>query len=72
MSYCVGVNRVGFDGNGHEYVGHSAVYDVLGDEVTDAVSGSEFVQVVTLEKSHIQETRKKLQFLNDRDSFNLT
>ena len=71
MSYCVGVNRFGFDGNGHEYVGHSAVYDVLGDEVTDSSVGDEFTQVVTLEKSHIRETRKKLQFLNDRDAFNL-
>jgi len=72
MSYCVGVNRVGSDGNGYEYVGHSAVYDVLGDELTGSPGGSEFVQVITLEKSHIRETRKKLQFLNDRDTFNLT
>src|SRR5690606_8547629 len=31
MSYCVGVNRVGKDGNNHEYSGNSAAYDVLGE-----------------------------------------
>jgi Predicted amidohydrolase len=36
MSYCIGVNRVGIDGTGHEYVGHSAVYDVLGDCISKA------------------------------------
>ena len=30
MAYCIGVNRVGTDPNGHEYPGHSAVYDALG------------------------------------------
>lgn len=71
MSYCVGVNRVGLDGNGHEYVGHSAIYDVLGDCISVANEEKEFALNVTLSKKHIQETRKKLQFLNDRDAFNL-
>ena len=35
MAYCVGgVNRIGTDGNGHDYVGHSAVYGVLGGKLT--------------------------------------
>lgn len=72
MSYCVGVNRVGFDGNGHEYIGHSAVYDVLGEAVSSSLSGQEFIQVIQLNRSHIQTNRKQLQFLNDRDSFSLT
>jgi omega-amidase len=71
MSYCVGVNRVGLDGNGHAYVGHSAIYDVLGDCISVANEEKEFALNVTLSKKHIQETRKKLQFLNDRDAFNL-
>ncbi|MBT0606903.1 amidohydrolase [Aequorivita echinoideorum] len=71
MAYCVGVNRVGFDGNDHEYVGHSAVYDVLGQQIS-ASSFGEFSQTVTLEKEHIKSNREHLQFLNDRDSFTLT
>lgn len=71
MSYCVGVNRVGLDGNDHEYVGHSAVYNVLGDHISEAEFEKEFIDTVTLSKEHIVNTRKHLQFLNDRDAFNL-
>jgi omega-amidase len=71
MSYCIGVNRLGEDGNGHEYNGHSAVYDVLGHQLTDIDSESECVINITLDKNHIDSTRDQLQFLNDRDNFNL-
>ena len=71
MTYCIGVNRVGFDGNEHEYVGHSAVYDVLGKQVSTSAF-DEFTETVVLEKKHIEENRRHFQFLNDRDSFTLT
>lgn len=71
MSYCVGVNRVGVDGVNSEYSGHSAVYDVLGNCITDFQSSKEQIQIVTLEKRHIQAYRNKLNFLNDRDSFKI-
>ena len=71
MSYCIGVNRVGFDGNNHEYSGHSACYDVLGNRVDTMPFEKEGVDIVTLEKSHINKYREKLQFLNDRDDFSL-
>jgi predicted amidohydrolase len=70
MSYCVGVNRVGFDGNDHEYVGHSAVYDVLGQQISPSAFG-EFTETIVLEMEHIETNRKHLQFLNDRDKFTL-
>lgn len=70
MTYSIGVNRVGFDGNDHEYIGHSAVYDVLGQQISSASFG-EFTETVVLEKEHIQKNRKHLQFLNDRDHFTL-
>ncbi|PKA82747.1 putative amidohydrolase [Ulvibacter sp. MAR_2010_11] len=72
MSYCIGVNRVGLDGNGHEYVGHSAVYDVLGAQISTPDFEKEFVETVILEKEHILSNREHLQFLNDRDTFSLT
>lgn len=72
MAYCIGVNRVGFDGNDHEYIGHSAVYDVLGKQISTANFETEFTETVTLEKENIENNRKHLQFLNDRDSFTLT
>lgn len=71
MSYCIGVNRVGLDGNGHEYNGHSAIYDVLGEQVSTKNFEKEFVETIALDKEHLDTHRKHLQFLNDRDSFNL-
>lgn len=69
MCYCIGVNRVGFDGNGHEYPGHSAVYDVLGNEVK--LSGNKGLKSGGLNHRSIEKYRSKLNFLGDRDSFHL-
>ena len=69
MAYCVGVNRVGLDGNSHQYVGHSALYDVLGNRLSTQDFEKEFVETITLSKDHILENRNYLGFLNDRDEF---
>lgn len=67
MAYCIGVNRTGLDGLGHEYPGHSAVYDTLGNCITYAEH--EEILYATLEKAHITTTRNQFKFLNDRDAF---
>ena len=69
MAYCIGVNRIGSDGLGYEYPGHSAVYDVLGNQA--AFSRDEEVCFVVLDKDHIHLNRNKLKFLQDRDDFSL-
>lgn len=71
MSYVVGVNRVGLDDLQNEYSGNSAVYDVLGNIITNIKPSKEQVELVTLEKNHINFYRNKLKFLDDKDSFNL-
>lgn len=71
MSYCIGVNRTGSDGNKYRYNGHSAIYDCLGKPLFINNREAEFTQVLSLEKSHVSETREKLKFLQDRDSFSL-
>lgn len=72
MAYCIGVNRVGLDGNGYEYNGHSAAYDVLGNTLlVEKPIENETVVYVTLDKSHIDTTREKLPFLDDADRFKL-
>lgn len=70
MAYCIGVNRVGSDEVGHQYIGHSSVYDVLGEQI--AFSEKEEIVYATLSKEHITATREKLKFLEDRDYFDLT
>lgn len=69
MSYCIGVNRVGVDGNDHEYVGHSAVYDAVGEQISTESFEESFTQTITLSKEHIESNRKKFHFLKDRDQF---
>lgn len=71
MCYCVGVNRVGLDDEQNEYCGHSAAYDILGNEMTAFKPNREQIEVVTLERNHINFYRNKLKFLNDKDAFTL-
>jgi omega-amidase len=70
MCYTIGVNRIGFDNNNNEHVGHSQVVDFLGNYILEPFE-SEGVFSVTLNKEKLVETRNKLGFLNDRDTFEL-
>ncbi len=71
MCYCIGVNRIGVDFLENEYSGHSGVFDVLGEKISNIKPDKEQTEVVVLDKNHIKSNREKFQFLNDRDSFTL-
>lgn len=70
MSYTIGVNRIGVDGSGHEYTGHSQVIDFLGDYILEPQE-KEGVFVVELNKEKMLESRQKLDFLSDKDTFEI-
>ena len=70
LCYTVGVNRVGLDNNNLEYDGHSQMVDFLGNYALKPQE-NEGVFIVELNKQKLVETRNKLGFLNDRDSFEL-
>lgn len=70
MCYTIGVNRTGIDANQYEYVGHSQVVDFLGNYILEPQE-IEGVFIAELNKDKLLETRNKLGFLNDRDSFEL-
>jgi len=70
MSFVIGVNRIGFDGNTHEYVGHSQILDELGSTIEDANEG-DGVFITFLDKEKMLQTRKSLNFLNDKDIFEI-
>jgi len=72
ISYCIGVNRVGEDGNGFHYNGHTSGFDSLGAQIAATKEGQEGICYVTIDKSIQEETRGKLNFLNDRDRFQIT
>ena len=71
MSYVIGVNRVGLDQLQNEYSGNSAVYDVLGNAMTTVKPNKEHIEIVVLDRNHINFYRNKLKFLDDRDAFTL-
>lgn len=70
LCYTIGVNRVGFDDNNFEYDGHSQAVDFLGNYVIEPQETGD-VFIVELNKEKLVETRNKLGFLGDRDSFEL-
>lgn len=70
LSYVIGVNRIGLDGNNYEYIGHSQIVDFLGNHVIEPFE-EEAVKIISLDKNQMLDTRSKLNFLNDRDRFEL-
>lgn len=70
MCYTIGVNRIGTDANNHEYVGHSQAVDFLGNYILEPQE-TEGIFIIELDKEKLLETRSKLAFLNDRDTFKL-
>ena len=70
LSYCLGVNRVGIDGNQIAYTGHSAAYDFKGERLVD-LGEKDQIQVVTLSRSALEEYRSKFPAWKDADKFTL-
>jgi predicted amidohydrolase len=70
LCYTIGVNRIGVDANNHQYNGHSQVVDYLGNYILEPRE-NEGVFIVTLDKNNMHETRKKMDFLRDKDKFEI-
>ena len=70
LSYVVGLNRIGNDAHDYEHIGHSQAIDFLGNYILEPQEKNG-VFVVELDKNTMYETRKKLDFLSDRDQFEI-
>lgn len=70
VSYVVGVNRVGTDGNGLHYSGDSAVVDFLGHPVSECMD-EPVVATTTLQAAELHAHRQRFPALRDADAFNL-
>lgn len=70
LSYSIGVNRVGEDGNEVPYCGHSAAYSYKGD-VIHAPSEQEEIVVITLEYAPMNAFRDRFPFYLDADKFSI-
>lgn len=70
LSYVAAVNRVGLDDNDFEHIGHSQLIDFWGNYIIEPQE-TEGVFVAQLDKNIMLETRKKLNFLGDKDLFEI-
>jgi len=70
LSYSLGVNRIGTDGNEVEYLGHSGAYDFKGDQVT-FLDNKEAIETITLSAQSLLKYRKKFPAHLDADHFML-
>lgn len=71
MAYCVGVNRIGKDGAGLHYPGHTAIYDFMGEEKGRVSPHKEGQTTWIMDKESMYLARRKLNFLEDRDDFTI-
>lgn len=68
--FCIGLNRVGTDGNGNYYSGDSMVVNPLG-EVLYHKAHDEDIYTITLQKEELEKIREKMPFWKDADSFKI-
>ena len=71
MSYVIGVNRTGKDGNNYEYSGNSVLIDCLGEKLSSLKENEVGIITANFIKSEQNRIRKKLGFLTDKDSFKI-
>jgi omega-amidase len=70
LAYCVGVNRVGQDGNGIAYAGDSMVVDPKGQVLLSA-SRLECLPTLTLSRQDLVQFREKFPAHLDADGFEI-
>lgn len=69
MCYCLGINRVGIDGNKRSYPGHTSFFNYLGDKVASSIEQKNNIISYNFEKDQMISTRKELKFLDDIADF---
>lgn len=71
LSYVAGVNRIGTDGNGLAYAGHSAVIDPQGTELlqSGSIAG---VFTTSINKAALLDWRSRFPAWMDADQFSMT
>jgi len=70
LSYSVGLNRVGDDGKGVLYNGHSGIYDPKGEKLL-FMDDKEDIQTISLSMSELEAYRNKFPAHFDGDSFEI-
>lgn len=71
IAYCVGVNRVGLDGNDISYSGDSMILDYLGQELVTVPAHTEELESAILNYQKLAAYREKFPAWKDADNFDL-
>ena len=69
--YTFGVNRVGEDGNGVLFNGHTKAFDAFGKEILSSTDNKEELLKLVINLDDLKLKRRQMNFLKDRDSFKL-
>ncbi len=69
--YTIGVNRVGEDGNGIPFNGHSKVFDAFGKELLSPTDNKQELLQIEISLDDLKLKRRQMNFLQDRDDFTL-
>jgi predicted amidohydrolase len=70
LSYTIGLNRVGEDGNQINYCGHSAAYGPKGDELL-FMTDKEDIQTISISMNDLKVFREKFPAYFDSDAFEI-
>lgn len=70
-SYCIGVNRVGTDGNGYEYSGNSMASDYNGTVLCESTQRKEEILYAEINMEKLANFRQKFPVWMDGDDFEL-
>ena len=70
LAYCIGLNRIGKDGNHIAYDGQSTVFNYKGEIISDLLANDTIV-TAELSKSALNEFRNKFPAYLDADAFTL-
>jgi predicted amidohydrolase len=70
VSYVVGVNRIGLDGQGVEYNGHSSVISPKGDAIFSN-EGDEIARTIELNANSLHSFRDRFPAFMDADDFSI-
>ncbi len=71
LCYVAGVNRIGKDGNGIDYVGHSGIFDFKGNSLSEPKNETEKTEVFKLDATALESFREKFPAWMDSDTFTI-
>lgn len=71
MTFVCGVNRVGTDGNGLHYAGHSAIYSPKGKKIAHVPAHKDAIRTYQIDQADSNKLREKFPVWKDADPFQL-